>query len=267
MSPSPRLIATDFDGTLLRSDLAISPRTLHALAAARAAGIHLVIATARPFRALRVVLEPAGIEGWAVCQNGAVVYHLPSYERTMAWHMEHSVAHQIVLDLRRNMDGVAFAFEADDVFQCEPAFDPRLQALVPEDVGYGDALALITSPLTKLLAYHPDVTSHDLAAVALGVIGERATVTHSGAPFIEISAAGVTKASGVAAVAETLGVEPADVIAFGDAPNDLPMLLWAGRAVAVANAHADVKAIAGEHAPSNDDDGVAAVIERLLRGE
>jgi hydroxymethylpyrimidine pyrophosphatase-like HAD family hydrolase len=181
--------------------------------------------------------------------------------------MEHAIAHQIVRDLRAHMDGVAFAFEVDDVFQCEPAFDPRHQALVPEDVGYGDALALITSPLTKLLAYHRETTSHELAAIALGVIGERATVTHSGAPFIEISAAGVTKASGVAAVAESLGVAAADVIAFGDAPNDLPMLLWAGRAVAVANAHSDVKAVAGEHAPSNDDDGVADVIERLLRAE
>ena len=264
MPPRPRLIATDLDGTLLRSDLTISHRTLQALAAARSSGIHFVVATARPFRALRVVIDATPIDGWGVCQNGAVVYELPSYDRVMIWHMDHSIAQQLVVELRSHVEGVTFACEIDDVFQCEPAFDPRLQAIAPAYVNYGDALELASEPLTKLMAYHPNVTSHQLAAIALGVVGERATVTHSGAPFIEISAPGVTKASGVAALAERLGVEPADVLAIGDAPNDVPMLLWAGRSVAVTNAHKEVKAIVDECAPSNDDDGVAAVIERVL---
>jgi hydroxymethylpyrimidine pyrophosphatase-like HAD family hydrolase len=89
-------------------------------------------------------------------------------------------------------------------------------------------------------------------------------VTHSGAAFVEMSAAGVTKASGVRGLCERLGIGPGEVIAFGDMPNDLAMMRWAGRRVAVANAHADVLACADEVTASNDENGVALAIERLL---
>ena len=81
---------------------------------------------------------------------------------------------------------------------------------------------------------------------------------------LEISAPGITKASGLALVCAELGIEPADVAAFGDMPNDLPMLGWAGRGVAVANAHPDVLAAADAVTASNVDDGVAAHLEHLL---
>jgi hydroxymethylpyrimidine pyrophosphatase-like HAD family hydrolase len=81
---------------------------------------------------------------------------------------------------------------------------------------------------------------------------------------VEISASGVTKATGLAALGERLGIGPADVLAFGDMPNDVPMLLWAGRGVAVANAHPAAKAAADDQTLSNVDDGVAAYLERLL---
>lgn len=263
--PQPtRLIATDLDGTLLRSDGTLSLRTVAALRAAAERGIHIAIATARPVRALTPVLEGSVISGWGVCQNGAVVHELQSCERVLAWEMESAVAVRIVSELRRVMDGVAFAIEMDDLFHCEPHFESRLQALEPPDVRYGDALELISGPLTKLLAHHPSLEPEDLAFAVANVIGDDGVVTHSGAGFIEISASGVTKAFGVAALCERLEVDPASVLAFGDMPNDVAMMEWAGHRIAVANAHAAVKACADEVTASNDDDGVAAIIERLL---
>jgi hydroxymethylpyrimidine pyrophosphatase-like HAD family hydrolase len=83
--------------------------------------------------------------------------------------------------------------------------------------------------------------------------------------IVELSAPGVHKAAGVAAAARLLGRDPADVLAFGDAPNDVEMLMAAAWGVAMGNGHPDVVAIADEQTASNDDDGVAVVLERLLR--
>jgi Cof subfamily protein (haloacid dehalogenase superfamily) len=260
----PKLIATDLDGTLLRSDGTLSERTLAALRAAHAAGMHVVVATARPYRALAPLVEASPFDGWGVCQNGAVTYHLASREQVAIQAMEDGHARRIVAELRTAFDGVVFACEVDDAFSCEPGFRAGLQAMEPETVTYGDALDLITSPLTKLLAHHAATAPADLALAATRIAGEHGVVTYSGARFVEISAAGVTKAAGVAAVCERLGVDADAVVAFGDAHNDLAMLRWAGHRVAVANAGEDVLAEAHEVAPANDDDGVARVIERLL---
>ena len=97
---------------------------------------------------------------------------------------------------------------------------------------------------------------------ALGLGGFEATL--SGAPFVEVMAEGVTKATGLARLCEHLGVSRTDVVAFGDALNDVEMLRWAGHGVAMAGAEAVVLDAADEVAASNDDDGVARVIERML---
>ena len=92
-----------------------------------------------------------------------------------------------------------------------------------------------------------------------------ATLTQAGLGFIEICPPGVDKATGLTVVAQTLGVDPADVLVFGDMPNDLPMFGWAGWArVAVANAHPTLRAVADEVTLRNDDDGVAVYLDRLL---
>jgi len=89
-------------------------------------------------------------------------------------------------------------------------------------------------------------------------------MTLSGAPFVEVMAAGVSKASGLAQLCTRLGVERSEVLAFGDGLNDREMLTWAGHGVAVANAEDAVKDVADELTSSNDEDGVALVIEALL---
>ena len=118
----------------------------------------------------------------------------------------------------------------------------------------------------KLLAKDLDADPDCFRAAAAAVVGDTATVTTSSRNgLLEIAAPGVTKASGLAEVAAMHGIEPAQVVAVGDMPNDVAMLSWAGRAYAVANAHPSVLAVADDVLPSNDDDGVATLIDRLLR--
>ena len=118
--------------------------------------------------------------------------------------------------------------------------------------------------LRQLLARHPRMACDELLALAVEVLdGQVAVTSSSKEALLEISAPGVTKASALAGLAARAGIPAAEVVAFGDMPNDLPMLAWAGRAVAVANAHPEVLAVADEVTASNDEDGVALVLERL----
>ncbi|MCU1373351.1 MAG: Cof-type family hydrolase, partial [Actinomycetia bacterium] len=139
----------------------------------------------------------------------------------------------------------------------------------PPDVVVAELDHLLREPVVKLLASHHTLTAAEMLARSRDLVGELAellTVTF-GDPtggLLELSAAGVTKAFGLERLATERGIGADEVVAFGDMPNDLPMLAWAGHAVAVANAHPDVIAIAEEVTASNDDDGVALVIERLL---
>lgn len=264
MTIRPRLIATDLDGTLLRSDGTMSPRTARAVQAARDAGMHIAIATARPFRAVTPLIDTWPLDAWVVCQNGALVQHLAAPEPVLMFHVETHIARGVIGDMRAGVEGVRFAWEAGDRFGHEPGFDPAMQALLPLDAAHGDALTLVTSPLTKLLAYHDAIAPATLAVAAAELAGERMAITYSGAPFIEMSAGGVTKAHGVAALCAQLGIAAADVIAFGDARNDIEVLAWAGHGVAMWHAGTDVRAVAQEVTATNDADGVAKVIERLL---
>jgi hydroxymethylpyrimidine pyrophosphatase-like HAD family hydrolase len=105
-------------------------------------------------------------------------------------------------------------------------------------------------------------------AAATALVGERATITHSSSfGLLEISAPGVTKATGLAEMADRHGVAPHQVAAIGDMPNDLPMLQWAGHSYAVANAHPSVQEVADEVVGSNDEDAVAQLIEGLLSAQ
>jgi hydroxymethylpyrimidine pyrophosphatase-like HAD family hydrolase len=120
-------------------------------------------------------------------------------------------------------------------------------------------------PAPKLIGRHPTLTADELLALAQPVIGDLVTVYHSnGLRLVEAVADGVSKADGLARYAAGMGVAAADVIAFGDMPNDLSMLRWAGRGYAVANAHPSVLAAADGVVGSNEEDGVAEFLERSI---
>jgi Cof subfamily protein (haloacid dehalogenase superfamily) len=259
--PAPRLVATDLDGTIVRSDGTISARTTAAIARLEERGVPFVMVTGRPPRWMAPVAQATGHRGLAVCANGALLYDLHT-ERVVRSHLlDAAAAADVVAALREQVPGVAFAAEdADAVFGHEPSYKVRW---VTDGMRIAPVEQLYARGVAKLLVRHEDMTGDELLAAARAALGGLVETTHSSAEgLLEISAAGISKASGLTAYAEERGIDAAEVVAFGDMPNDLPMLAWAGHAVAVANAHPDVLAVADEVTASNDDDGVAQVLER-----
>jgi Cof subfamily protein (haloacid dehalogenase superfamily) len=259
---SPRLVASDLDGTVVRSDGAISARTVASLTAVEAAGVPFVMVTGRPIRWMKQISDMTGHHGVAICANGALAYDLHTEQVVRSSLLAPDAARAVVEALRASIPGIAFAVERLQAgFAHEPTYqprwdssDPRTQAPIEE---------LLTDDVVKLLARHEGIGSDDLLAAALASGASGATFTHSSSDgLLEMSAEGVSKASGLAAFASDAGVDASDVIAFGDMPNDLPMLSWAGFGVAVANAHPEVIEAADLVTASNDEDGVAQVLDR-----
>jgi Cof subfamily protein (haloacid dehalogenase superfamily) len=268
-----RLVATDIDGTLLRSDGTVSDRTRAALHAAADAGLLVAFVTGRPPRWLDVLVEQTGHLGVAVGANGAVIYDMGSEEILAAHLLDQRLMLDIGRELRAAFPRVQFAVEYGRGFAGEPGYvhdwainppyDRRGVPIAPPRVGSFEEIT--DEPGVKLLAKDRQVDADRFMADAIRLIGDRATVTHSSSfGLLEISAPGVTKATGLAEVASAHGIPAAEVVAIGDMPNDLPMLQWAGRSYAVANAHPEVRAVADEVVASNDEDAVARLIESLL---
>lgn len=261
---APRLIATDLDGTIVRPDGSVSKRVLAAFAAAQGAGALVVFVTGRPPRWMGEIAEATGHVGVGICANGAYIYDMHGEVVVQTFAMSAATALEAAGRVRAALPDAAFALESQSGFSHEPAYQPRWDIHDPTKVGpIGD---LLDGPIAKLLV-RDDSTTGDamLAAVAPGLDG-LVEVTHSDAndSLLELSALGVTKGSTLALLAEQWGIAQQEVVAFGDMPNDIDMLRWAGRGYAMGNAHQSVLAIADEHAPSIDEDGVAHVVERLL---
>jgi len=258
-----RLVASDLDGTLLRSDGGVSPRTARAVQAIHAAGVEFVLVSGRPPRWLGPPFEALGVRGIGIGCNGALVHDFVG-DREVAHHpLAPDLAARLVRALRERAPGAAFSAERSSwEWIREPSY-VRLWDGEPEPRQM-DALEFAQEPLTKLLVQHPELSRDELLAIAHAVCGEDAVATVSGERLVEISAAGVTKAFAVANLCAELGIDADEVVAFGDMPNDVPLLEWAGRGIAVANAHPDALAAADEATASNDDDGVAQVLEELV---
>ena len=259
----PKLVASDLDGTLLTSEGTFDERTRRAIATAEAAGVTVVFCTARPPRWMAPLAEAAGHRGVAICANGAVLWDVHTESVIEASPLEPAVAQELVALLEREVPGGAWAVERTAGFGHEPEYMPRWP--VPDDTTVDAVHALITEPAVKLMLRHRSLTADVLLERARSACGHLAEFSHSSVTdtLLEISAAGVSKASALARLCRQRGIDRADVIAFGDMPNDLPMLAWAGHSVAVANAHPDVRAAADEVTASNDESGVALVLERL----
>jgi HAD superfamily hydrolase (TIGR01484 family) len=260
-----RLVASDLDGTLLRPDETVSERTRAAIAAARQAGITVVLVSGRPPRSLGPIAERIGVGGIAICANGAVTWDLDG--GTMVDHspLAADLSARLVHALREAIPGVVFAVELEDGSGREAGWSEGLP-LPATDVLEADALELITGPVTKLLARHPALPFAEVAERARDAVGDDAVVTWAGLQVVEISAAGVTKAFALERLCRRLGVARHQVVAVGDMPNDLAMLAWAGTSVAVANAAREVLDAVDEVTAANLDDGVALLLERILAG-
>ncbi len=260
----PRLVATDLDGTIVRDDGSISERTLAALELVESTGAEVVFVTGRPPRWMYQVAQVTGHRGLAICGNGAVVYDLRA-ERVVGTHtMDVTAARKVVHLLREAVPEVTFAVETETGFMHEPRY-PALERDVSIVHAIGPVEDLLNGPVLKLLARHESLDPDLFLALAREQAGAYAEFTHSSAiALVEISALGISKASTLAWFCTQRGIRSEDVVAFGDMPNDLPLLAWAGQAYAVANAHPAVLAAVERHTASNQDDGVAQVIEKLF---
>ncbi|MFC7547089.1 HAD family hydrolase [Plantactinospora sp. GCM10030261] len=267
MSPLPRLVATDIDGTLIHRDHTVSRRTADTLARLVADGVHVVLVTGRPVRWLTHVYEQLHAPLTAVCANGAVVYDPVSDAVLRADPLNGDLLAEVARRLRAEVPDAVFAVEVEDsrLMRHDPDWPVRWDEGHPTVRPFDDPADLTGIPAVKLLVRAGEQNADVFVKLVAGALDGVAEATHSSmSGLVEISALGVTKAAGLAWLCERLGVAQAEVVAFGDMPNDVPMLTWAGRSVAVANAHAGVLEIADERTASNDEDGVAAYLDELF---
>jgi len=257
-----RLVATDLDGTLLGSDGKCSDRTRAALGAVEDAGVQVVFVTARPPRWLHDLTDLVGEHGVVLCANGAFVYDVRSRRILREQCLAVEAVCRIADDLRKALPGIVFAVESREGFGRELSFSDEYTT--PQDVAAGTLEELLDPPPGKVLARCGGASAVLFHRVVEDIVGDRAVVSYSGASGLaEISALGVSKAAALGDWCAAQGIASAEVIAFGDMPNDLPMLTWAGRSFGVANAHPDVLAMVDDVCASNDEDGVAGVLEAM----
>lgn len=268
--PAVDVVATDLDGTLLRSDRTVSTRTADAMAAAEAAGIRVVWATARARHSIAELATSCGFRGMAIGANGAVLLDLadgsPAIVATRS--MPSQTVASAMSAVRSLVPGVAFATVGATRFVAEARYAALCEFADhhrhPHEMDISDsALSVGVEPTVKVVARHSDTTSEELYALVAAARITGVELTHSGAPYIEMSATGVSKASALRELCERWGVSSNSVAAVGDARNDLPMLTWAGTALCPSNATSSVRAVVDRVLASNDEDAVAEYLEVL----
>jgi HAD superfamily hydrolase (TIGR01484 family) len=266
-------VASDVDGTLLDPTERITGRTARVISRVLAADIPFVLVSGRPPRWIPRIAEAAGLSGYAVCANGASVYDIGNDEVLHVRDLAPLQLQDLVRAVETVLPDMKIAAERTVVGRDQPepfAIEPGFRSPWGNPSGETDSPGLaqraevIGKPATKLLVRHGGMTSGQMAEAMTAVLADMdLEITYSSnSGLIEISAGGVTKASGLAWVCRELAVDQERVVAFGDMPNDVPMLGWAGHGVAMANAHDDLLAVADEVTAPNAEDGVAQVLER-----
>lgn len=266
----PKLVATDLDGTIVRSDETVSAYTHEVLARVKAAGIRVVGVTGRGPRLVDLTRHDLPEADLLVMAQGGRVLDLtdPGGPRVLR---SASVPGPEVAALLVALEAVTgplhVLVEASDEPGSPLWGETGLGSWrYPDAVEFRPRSEALVGPVLKVFAFSPDHSADALVAMARELLAaDGIEVTQAGLGYMEICPPGVTKASGLAVAGEAVGVDAADVLVFGDMPNDLPMFAWAGWGrVAVANAHAQVRAVADEVTLSCDEDGVAVYLDRLL---
>jgi hydroxymethylpyrimidine pyrophosphatase-like HAD family hydrolase len=276
------LVASDLDGTLLRNDDTLSARTKSVIDQVVQRSI-FVMATGRPPRWVHPVAELLGHRGLAVCSNGALIMDLTDESIVDAQFLSPGLARSAVALIQSMLPDAGIAVDRLSGFGHDPGYKsaytmPKNVRVAPIDELIGD------EPMLKLMFRHADMDTNVLASL-IAALGDGGAVTYGAAgptsgmgasaydadtplslanTLIEIQAPGVSKAAALARVCDRFGVDHSSTIAFGDMPNDIEMLTWASHGVAMSNAHIDVKNVANEITASNDEDGVALILEREL---
>lgn len=271
-SPSPStwprvpivLVATDLDGTLVPNDSTrLGDYTAEVLRRVDDAGIPVVFVTARPLRWMDAFWPHVGKHGLAVVSNGAITYDVHAREAISTTGIEPAQGLEITAAITAAVPGSTFAIECLDGIRQDPDFIERYR--VPKGSPRGPLADIWDVPAVKLLVRHETLGQDEFRDRVLAAVGDLANATWSVPGLVEISAAGVTKASALVGLCAKLGVAAREVVAFGDMPNDIPMLTWAGTSYAVANAHESIRDLADQVAPPCEEEGVAQVLDALLK--
>lgn len=272
----PQMVATDIDGTLVPYNGTISERTRSALHNCLDENLDVVLVTGRPPRWMPPIVEATGLSTTAICANGAVAINMQDLDILAISTIEPGIAKEMISILLRAVPDAVFGAETPTRLRAGPGYEElrnsgvRSEGLAPRErtVTTTNSIEamLDDARIFKISMISPSSTADDLLEIARSEVSPLAHVTRStvGRALIELGPRGVTKASALAAYAASRGVEPADVIAFGDMPNDLEMLTWAGRGYAMDGGHPEAVAAAPYSAPGAAADGVAQVLERML---
>lgn len=271
--PAPKLVASDVDGTIITSQERILPQVRDVIVRAVQAGTEVALATGRPHRWIFPVLDQLPIRPVCVTANGAVVYDSAN-DQVIASHTLAPDTMTEVLDLAKEafhgVGGVAVACERVG----HSAFDPEEEMFVVapdflntwEEQGFGvlPEYEVISEPAVKMLLRHEGLSAPEMFDILAPFLDpDVAHVTFSmNEGLLEVAAPGVTKALGVSTLATMHGIDQSEVIAFGDMPNDIEMLAWAGIGVAMGNARDSVKDVADFVTGTNNEGGIAQVLER-----
>jgi Cof subfamily protein (haloacid dehalogenase superfamily) len=263
-----RLIATDLDGTLLRDDKTIGRAEVAALRGAADAGVILVAATGRQPGTVPVDLAHCGVR-YLVAANGAIGVDHSSGDILFETEIDAASVAAIAAVVRRVLPEGRLSAARDHGrhYVVEPGYAELVPQSEPVPSGYlslGTAEDVTSGPTLKLTVRHPELSAEEMLEIVAAAAPGNCQLTTSGAPFLEIGGAGVNKATGLARLGEVLGVDASEVVAFGDAGNDVEMLVWAGYGVAMGNATDAAKSVADHVTGTNNAGGLAAVVEEVL---
>lgn len=259
------VIALDLDGTTIRHDTSLSDRVAEAITAHTEAGSHIILATGRGIEATMLVAEQLDMgSGRCVCSNGAITLTYEDYDPTGV-----TLERVHTFDPSREIARISSRLPGA-LMAVEPASGPRrVSALFPNGELIGDARVVPTEQLggpdaTRLTVRAPEMSPAELleAIEDLGLDGVEYAVGWTA--WLDISPAGVSKASGMSEVCKTLGKPATNCLAVGDGANDIEMLAWAGAGVAMGDASAKVRAAADAATAPVNDDGLALILEYLL---
>lgn len=266
MHRSRTLIVSDLDGTLLRSDKSVSDRTRRSLIAAREAGLRTAVASARPLRLIDDVLgDITTLFDVLIVSNGAAVIDPAS--RTTIYEHRLSVEDAIgtIQRIRQQWPTAGFGWELGTHFISDQTFiDLSRRTTILRDPVVEEVTPFPRAGVHQLVFAVPGAAPAALVETAGETIGGGYWVTDSNGGVVEISTSAVTKAEAARWWAQSIGRSLADVVAFGDELNDLPLLQEAGMGYAMGNAAPHVQRVAQRTTGTNDDDGVAVVIENLI---
>jgi Cof subfamily protein (haloacid dehalogenase superfamily) len=266
----PKLVALDIDGTLLAwvegrgtTHEEVRPAVHEAVQRAHDAGAHVVLASGRSPHGMTGIADLLDLHDggaaplWVVASNGAVVFRYPPFE----------LVHEVTFDARDAVHAVLAEHPEALVAVEERGLGYRLNRHFPEGELSGEMIVsdveeMIAQPVSRVIIRDPEATAEDFVATAerLGLHGTNYVVGWTA--WLDLSPVGVHNASGIAEVCRRLGVDQADVLAIGDGRNDVEMLRWAGRGVAMGQAVEEVRAAADGVTATVHDDGVAVELDR-----